>query len=73
MAIFQKVNKLAQKKDRVGLVEDLDKMHMDASERGDFKTQQNVEQQMQSLGTYPGDPMAKKRKTMFKGGVRFGF
>jgi len=51
----------------------LNQMHNTATERGDFTTQQNVERQMQSLGTYPGDPMAKKRKTMFKGGSGFNF
>ena len=61
------------KRDKIHLVEDLEKMHSDASERGDFQTQQNVERQMQSLGTYPGNPMAKRRNTMFKGGNKFGF
>ncbi|KKN77121.1 hypothetical protein LCGC14_0363170 [marine sediment metagenome] len=64
---------ISSKRDKVRLVEDLNKMHSDASGRGDFQTQQNVENQMQSLGTYPGDPMAKKRNTMFKGGSKFGF
>jgi len=68
-----KAPKLMQKQDRVRLVEDLNQMHNTATERGDFTTQQNVERQMQSLGTYPGDPMAKKRKTMFKGGSGFNF
>jgi len=64
---------ITQKRNKVQLVADLNKMHSKAAKSGDFQTQQGVEQQMQSLGTYPGDPMAKKRKTMFQGGGKFNF
>ena len=65
--------KINQKRNKIRLVEDLNKMYKKATASGDYQTQQNVENQMNSLGTYVNDPMAKKRKTMFSGGSRFNF